>query len=144
MICEFPGGPVGTSLVVLMTKTLSAMQVLSRVWKIPWRRKWQPNPIFLPGESHGQRSLVLQSMGSQELDMTEQLSTALVVRIQHFTTMGPGSIPSQVTMLQQAVQLGQKQKNKQIKRKRKRKWPSKEELIIYCRGHHDPEKINPE
>jgi len=28
------------------------------VRKIPWRRKWQPTPIFLPGESHGQRSLV--------------------------------------------------------------------------------------
>ena len=26
--------------------------------KIPWRRKWQPAPIFLPGKSHGQRSLV--------------------------------------------------------------------------------------
>ena len=26
--------------------------------KIPWRREWQPTPIFLPGESHGQRSLV--------------------------------------------------------------------------------------
>ena len=26
--------------------------------KIPWRRKWQPAPVFLPGESHGQRSLV--------------------------------------------------------------------------------------
>ena len=28
------------------------------VGKIPWRRKWQPAPGFLPGESHGQRSLV--------------------------------------------------------------------------------------
>jgi len=27
------------------------------VRKISWRRKWQPTPIFLPGESHGQRSL---------------------------------------------------------------------------------------
>ena len=27
------------------------------VWKIPWRRKQQPAPVFLPGESHGQRSL---------------------------------------------------------------------------------------
>ena len=27
------------------------------VWKIPWRRKWKPTPIFLPGKSHGQRSL---------------------------------------------------------------------------------------
>jgi len=26
--------------------------------KISWRRKWQPIPVFLPGESHGQRSLV--------------------------------------------------------------------------------------
>ena len=28
------------------------------VRKIPWRREWLPTPIFLPGESHGQRSLV--------------------------------------------------------------------------------------
>ena len=28
------------------------------VGKIPWRRKWQSTPVFLPGESHGQRSLV--------------------------------------------------------------------------------------
>ena len=28
------------------------------VWKIPWRRKWQPTPVFLPGKSYGQRSLV--------------------------------------------------------------------------------------
>ena len=27
------------------------------VWKIPWRKKWQSTPVFLPGESHGQRSL---------------------------------------------------------------------------------------
>ena len=28
-----------------------------RSWKIPWRRKWQPTRAFLPGKSHGQRSL---------------------------------------------------------------------------------------
>ena len=28
------------------------------VGKIPWRRKWQPTPVFLPGKSHGQRSLM--------------------------------------------------------------------------------------
>ena len=28
------------------------------VKKIPWRRKWQPTPVLLPGKSHGQRSLV--------------------------------------------------------------------------------------
>ena len=31
------------------------------VRKIPWRRKWQPSPVFLPGESHGRRSLVGRS-----------------------------------------------------------------------------------
>ena len=29
----------------------------SWVRKIPWRRRWQPTPVFLPGKSHGQRSL---------------------------------------------------------------------------------------
>ena len=27
------------------------------IGKIPWRRKWQPTPVFLPGKSNGQRSL---------------------------------------------------------------------------------------
>ena len=37
-----------------------------------WRRKWQPSPVFLPGESHGQRSLVGYSpWGRTESDMTE-------------------------------------------------------------------------
>ena len=38
------------------------------VGKIPWRREWQPTPVYLPGEFHGQRSLVgLQSMRSQRV-----------------------------------------------------------------------------
>ena len=42
------------------------------VGKIPWRRKWQPMPMFLPRESHGQRSLAGYSpWGRKELDMTE-------------------------------------------------------------------------
>ena len=44
------------------------------VGKIPWRRAWQPTPVFLPGESHGQRNLAGYSpWGHKELDMTEQL-----------------------------------------------------------------------
>jgi len=36
--------------------------------KISWRRKWKPTPIFLPGESHGQRSLAGYSpWGCKEL-----------------------------------------------------------------------------
>ena len=36
------------------------------VLKIPWRRKWQPTPVFLPGKSHGQRSLVGYSPGDHK------------------------------------------------------------------------------
>ena len=43
------------------------------VGKIPWRRKWQPTPVFLPGESHGRRSLVGYSpWGRKESDTTDQ------------------------------------------------------------------------
>ena len=44
------------------------------VGKVPWRRAWQPTPVFLPGESHGQRSLVgYNPQGHKESDTTEQL-----------------------------------------------------------------------
>ena len=37
-----------------------------------WRRAWQPTPVFMPGESHGQRSLAGYSpMGCTDLDTTE-------------------------------------------------------------------------
>ena len=42
--------------------------------KIPWRRKWQPNPVFLSGDFHGQRSLVTTVHGVTESDTTEQLT----------------------------------------------------------------------
>ena len=42
------------------------------VRRSPWRRKWQPTPVFLPGESHGRGSLVSYSVwGHKESDMTE-------------------------------------------------------------------------
>ena len=42
------------------------------VGKLPWRRKRQPTPAFLPGESHGQRSLAGHSpWGRKESDTTE-------------------------------------------------------------------------
>ena len=45
------------------------------VGKIPWRRKWQPTPVVLPGEFHGQRSLAGYSpWGHKEQDTTEQLT----------------------------------------------------------------------
>ena len=48
------------------------MNIMKLDGKIPWKTKWQTTPVFLPGESHGQRRLVgLQSMGYKELDTTK-------------------------------------------------------------------------
>ena len=48
----------------------------SWVRKIPCRRQWQPTPVLLPGEFHGQRSLAGYSpLGHKESDTTERLST---------------------------------------------------------------------
>ena len=47
----------------------------SWVWKIPWRRKWQPSPVFLPGEFQGQRNLVgYRPWCFKESDITGQLT----------------------------------------------------------------------
>ena len=51
-------------LTVLRVSSKEAACQFRRLWfnpwagKIPWRRKWPPTPVFLPGKSHGQRSLV--------------------------------------------------------------------------------------
>ena len=61
-----------------MVKNLPELQGTrfdSWVGKILWRRKWQPTPVFLPGESHGQRSLVgCNPWGHKESDTTEQMA----------------------------------------------------------------------
>ena len=65
-----------------MVKNLPAMQERPRfdawVGKIPWRREWQPTPVLLPGEFHGQRSLAgFSPWGRRALDLTEQLTLSL-------------------------------------------------------------------
>ena len=66
------------SLVAQMVKNLPAIRetrVRFLAGKIPWRRKWKPTPVFLPGESHGQRSLAGYSpQDHKESDMTERLT----------------------------------------------------------------------
>ena len=58
----------------------------SWVRKIPWRRKWQPGLIFLPGESHGERSLVGYSpWDHQESDTTERLTLSCTKHSLPFT-----------------------------------------------------------
>ena len=66
----FPGGSA--------VKILPAVQEVQEMWfdpwvgKIPLRRAWQPTPVFLTGESHGQRSLASYGpWGCKELGMTE-------------------------------------------------------------------------
>ena len=50
-----------------------------RAGKIPWRRKWQPIPVFWPGDSHGQRSLVgYGPWGHEESDMTDWACTHIM------------------------------------------------------------------
>ena len=47
-------------------------QIQSLGWEDPRRRKWQPTPVFLPGKSHGERSLAGHSAwGRKESDPTE-------------------------------------------------------------------------
>ena len=51
------------------------------VRKLPWTREWQPTPVFLPGEFHGQRSLVGYSpWGGKESDTTERLTLSLQLK----------------------------------------------------------------
>ena len=68
----------GASLVAQTVKNLSSVQETRFdpwVGKIPSGREWQPTPVFLPGEFHGQRSLAgYGSWGCKELDTTERLS----------------------------------------------------------------------
>ena len=67
------------SQVALIVKNLPAnvgdernMGLISVLGRFPWRKKWQPTPVFLAGEFHGQRSLVCCSpWGYTELDTTE-------------------------------------------------------------------------
>ena len=69
-----PGGSV--------VKNAPAMQELQETWvlswvgKNPWRRAWQPTPVSLPRDSHGQRSLVgYTPQDRKESDTLKQLST---------------------------------------------------------------------
>ena len=52
--------------------------ILSLLTLMHWRRKWQPTPMFLPGESNGQKSLAgFSPWGHKKLDTTKQLTLLL-------------------------------------------------------------------
>ena len=54
------GYPLQYSWASLVAQMVNNPPTMEESWvgKIPWRRAWQPTPVFLPGESHGLRSLV--------------------------------------------------------------------------------------
>ena len=72
------GTRVRASLETQMVMNLPALQeTWFDLWvgEIPWRREWLPMPAFLPGESHGQRSLAgYNPRGCKESETTEQLT----------------------------------------------------------------------
>ena len=75
---DWPTFTFGVSLLAQMVKSLPAIQetlVQSLGQEDPWRRKWQPTPVFLSGKSHGQRPLAgYTPWGHKESDTTKQLT----------------------------------------------------------------------
>ena len=77
-----------TFFLTVLSLVAQRLKHLPRIWETqvrslgredPRRRKWQPTPVLLPGESHGGRSLVGYSpLGRKESDTTERL---------HFTSL---------------------------------------------------------
>ena len=73
----------------------------SWVGKILWRRTWQPTPVFLPGESHGQKNLAysLQSTGAQrvgydwsKLARTNNLEAQMMLASELCVTASPSAL----------------------------------------------------
>ena len=61
--------------------------VQSLGWKDPWKRKWQPPPGFLPGKSHGQRSLVSCSPWGRKRSDTSELPNSNSSRYHHRSSL---------------------------------------------------------
>ena len=62
----------------MMDMTVSAIK---NIFHLFWRRKWQPTPVFLPGEFYGQRSLAGNSLWSgKESDTTERPTLSLSLK----------------------------------------------------------------
>ena len=69
IVRDFPGG----SEVKASARSVGDQDLIPVLGRFPWRRKWHPTPVFLPGESHGRRNLVGYSpRGRKESDTTER------------------------------------------------------------------------
>ena len=66
--CALPGGFPDDSVVKNLPERAGDMASIPGLGRFPWKRAWQPTPVFLPGESNGQRSLADYSpWGSQRI-----------------------------------------------------------------------------
>ena len=75
---DFPGGSEGRSVCLQCGRP----RFDPWVGKIPWRRKWQPTPVLLPGESLGRRGMVVYSpWGRKESDTTSDFTTCTYIYI---------------------------------------------------------------
>ena len=93
LIRLFPGGSVGKEIRLQCFRHRRRM-FDPWVWKIPWRRAWQPTLVFLPGESYGQRSLTGYSpWGHRESDTTEAAEHMRTVKSTWLSESSRGSSP---------------------------------------------------
>ena len=110
-ICEtfsgwwgFPGGTNGNE-PTCQCRRFRRCGVDPWVKKSPWRRKWQPSPVFLPEKSHGQRSLVDLSLWChKESDTTEWLNNNNN-KIHYWSGEGNGN-PVQYSCLKNSMDRG--------------------------------------
>ena len=80
----FPGGATGKEL-AYWCKRQKKRRFFPWVGKIPWKRAWQPTPVFFPGESHGQGSLLSYGpQGHTELDTTKATQHARTSPVRSF------------------------------------------------------------
>ena len=70
----FPGGTSGKE-PACQYRRCKRHRFDPQVGKTPWRRKWQPTPVYLPGESRGERGLAGSVHGVTDSDMTKGPST---------------------------------------------------------------------
>ena len=74
----FMGFPSGSAVRILKCRDTGSIPGWGRS---PWRRAWQPTPVFLLEKSHGQRSLAnYSSWGHEELDTTEAMRSSSSVQ----------------------------------------------------------------
>ena len=83
----FPSGSGGKVAQMVGLAAMQETQVRFLGWEDPLEKEWQPTPVFLPGRSHGQRSLVGYSPWAlKEPDTIEQLAYL-------YQSIGSGDFP---------------------------------------------------